>query len=381
MSQACGAYAPQAFLLALGWRTRMELCELRLANLRNVVSAEIALGPGVSEFVGANGAGKTSILESVYMLSHGRSFRSVKRESLIRFGEQSLEVFAVIVGEGVNRRLGLSRRRGGWTARLDGTEIGSLAELLREIAVVCFEPGSHALISGAAEERRHFIDWALFHVEPNYVEVARRYRRALTQRNALLRQGGGEADLDVWDTELEKAAMQLAGWRDGYLLSLAPLVVEIGAVLVPELGVPLLRYNRGWNSEQPLMDALAERRSKDRERGHTSVGPHRADWHISFAEAPEREHLSRGQEKLAALVCLLAQARLFRLQRGEWPVICLDDLASELDGTHQEAVSCWLDSVDAQVLITGTNALPADFMRRRNHVVFHVERGCVTTLL
>lgn len=359
----------------------MELCELRLTNLRNVVGAEISLGPGVSEFVGANGAGKTSILESVYMLSHGRSFRSVKRESLIRFGEQSLEVFAVIVGEGAHRRLGLSRRRGDWAARLDGAEVGSLAELLREIAVVCFEPGSHALISGAAEERRHFIDWAVFHVEPNYVEVTRRYRRALSQRNALLRQGGRDEDLDVWDAELEKTATSLAGWRGDYLALLAPAVVEIGAALVPELGTPTLKYNRGWAVELALSNALAERRTRDRERAHTSVGPHRADWRISFAAAPEREHLSRGQEKLAALVCLLAQAQLFRLQRGEWPVICLDDLASELDGPHQGAVSCWLDSIDAQVLITGTVALPADFLRNRNHAVFHVEQGRVTTLL
>lgn len=359
----------------------MELCELRLANLRNVVNAEIMLGPGVSEFVGANGAGKTSILESVYMLSHGRSFRSVKRESLIRFGEQSLEVFAVISAEGMHRRLGLSRRRGDWAARLDGAEIGSLTELLREIAVVCFEPGSHALISGAAEERRHFVDWALFHVEPSYVEVTRRYRRALNQRNALLRQGGRDEDLDIWDAELERTATSLAGWRGDYLAVLGPLAMEIGAVLAPELGTPELRYSRGWSAESTLIDALADRRPRDRERAHTSVGPHRADWRISFAAAPEREHLSRGQEKLAALVCLLAQARLFRDQRGEWPLICLDDLASELDSDHQQAVACWLDSVEAQVLITGTIPLPADFMRRRNHAVFHVEQGGVTRLL
>lgn len=359
----------------------MELCELRLTNLRNVVSAEISLGPGVSEFVGCNGAGKTSILESVYMLSHGRSFRSVKRESLIRFGEQSLEVFAVISGQGVHRRLGLSRRRGDWAARLDGADVGSLAELLRESAVVCFEPGSHALISGAAEERRHFVDWALFHVEPTYLEVTRRHRRALSQRNALLRQGGRDEDLDIWDAELEKTATSLAGWRGGYLALLEPMIGEIGAVLVPELGTPALKYTRGWPAELALIDALVERRSRDRERGHTSVGPHRADWRISFSAAPEREHLSRGQEKLAALVCLLAQAQLFQLQRGEWPVICLDDLASELDSTHQRAVSRWLDSVDAQVLITGTVALPIDPQRRRNHTLFHVEQGCVTTLL
>ena len=359
----------------------MELCELRLTNLRNVAGAEITLGPGLSEFVGANGAGKTSILEAVYMLSHGRSFRAVKRESLIRFGEHSLEVFAVIAADGFQRRLGLSRRRGDWAARLDGAEVGSLTELLRQVAVVCFEPGSHALISGAAEERRHFVDWALFHVEPTYVEVARRYRRALSQRNALLRQGGRDEDLDVWDVELEKTATALGGWRGDYLEQLAPYIAEIGAALVPELGAPLLRYNRGWATELPLSDALAERRARDRERMHTGVGPHRADWRLTFAAAPEREHLSRGQEKLAALVCLLAQARLFREQRGEWPVICLDDLASELDNSHQNALACWLDAVDAQVLITGTVALPNEFTHSRNHALFHVEQGRVTRLL
>ena len=91
--------------------------------------------------------------------------------------------------------------------------------------------------------------------------------------------------------------------------------------------------------------------------------------------------MSRGQEKLAALVCLLAQARLFREQRGEWPVICLDDLASELDSSHQNALACWLDAVDAQVLITGTVALPNEFTHSRNHALFHVEQGRVTRLL
>jgi DNA replication and repair protein RecF len=359
----------------------MELCELRLSNLRNVASAEISLRPGVSEFVGANGAGKTSILEAVYMLSHGRSFRSVRRESLIRFGEESLEVFAVIASRGRLRRLGLSRRRGDWEARLDGAEIGALAELLREVAVVCFEPGSHALISGAAEERRHFVDWALFHVELNYVEVARRYRRALSQRNAVLRQGGRDEDLNIWDAELEKTATVLAGWRAEYLGELGSVLGKLAAALAPELGHPMLKHNRGWSAELELGAALFERRSRDRERAHTSVGPHRADWRISFSAAPEREHLSRGQEKLAALICLLAQAQLFNQQLGEWPVICVDDLASELDHAHQRAALEWLDSIDAQILITGTAPLPSSDLRNRNHTLFHVEQGRVSTLL
>lgn len=359
----------------------MQLAKLRLANVRNVASADISLDGGVNEFVGVNGAGKTTVLEAAYMLSHGRSFRAVKRESLIRFGDESLSVFAEVTRRGGTRRLGLSRRKGNWAARLDGQEVSTLAELLREVAVVCFEPGSHSLISGGAEERRRFIDWALFHVEHGYVDVATRYRRALKQRNALLRRGGSDSELDVWDTELVKAAQKLDEWRAAYVEKLSPVVSCLADEFIPELGMPSLNYQRGWGQGAELHETLNDRRSRDRELGHTSAGPHRADWRLTFARAPEREHLSRGQEKLTALVCLLAQGRLFNDQVGDWPIVCLDDLASELDLDHQRRVLAWLDGIEAQVLITGTAALPALDYPRRRRTMFHVEQGTVTTLL
>lgn len=359
----------------------MRLSELRLANVRNVADAEIVLDEGVNEFVGANGAGKTSVLEAAYMLSHGRSFRSVKRESLIRFGEESLSVFAEVTRSERMRRVGLLRRRGDWSARLDGQEISALAELLREVAVVCFEPGSHAVVSGGAEERRRFVDWALFHVEHSYVDVASRYRRALRQRNALLRCGGADAELDIWDHELETAAIRLTDWRADYIARLEPVVCHLSELLVPELGHPSIGYQRGWGQAAEFVETLRLRRARDRERGHTSAGPHRADWRLTFAHAPEREHLSRGQEKLTALACVLAQARLFKDEIGEWPIVCLDDLASELDSEHQRRVLEWLDGIDAQILITGTSALPALELPHRQRTLFHVEQGSITRLL
>lgn len=359
----------------------MDIAELRLADVRNVAQAELALTAGVNEFVGANGAGKTSVLEAVFMLSHGRSFRAVRRESLIRFGGESLEVFARICRESKERRLGLSRRKGDWEARVDGASVASLAELLREVAVVCFEPGSHALISGAAEERRHFADWALFHVEHDYVETARRYRRALKQRNALLRSGSAGAGLDAWDAELVRCGDAWDRWRSGYLGRLTPVVGELAELLLPELGPPELKYQRGWALGLSLEQALLERRGRDLERGHTGSGPHRADWRLAFKHAPEREHLSRGQEKLSALVCLLAQAQLFRAETGDWPVLCLDDLASELDLEHQQRVLRWLHGCEAQVWITGTAALPALSHLARPHLMFHVEQGQISRLL
>jgi DNA replication and repair protein RecF len=359
----------------------MEITELRLGNVRNLVQSEIGLVVGLNEFVGANGAGKTSVLEAVFMLSHGRSFRAVRRESLIRFGCESLEVFALVQRNGSLRRLGLSRRKGDWSARVDGAEVVSLAQLLSEIAVVCFEPGSHELISGAADERRHFVDWALFHVERDYVEIARRFRRALKQRNALLRSGVSTEGLDAWDAELVRSGTVLDEWRQKYLAALLPGVEELAKRLLPELGVPTLKYQRGWPVELTFEEALSQRRERDLERAHTGSGPHRADWRLSFPAAPEREHLSRGQEKLTALVCLLGQAELFHKQCGDWPVLCLDDLASELDLDHQQRVFEWLSAIDAQVLLTGTAPLAVTPSPLRQHARFHVEQGRVERLL
>jgi DNA replication and repair protein RecF len=246
--------------------------------------------------------------------------------------------------------------------------------------VVCFEPGSHALIAGAAEERRRYLDWGVFHVEHAFLDNWRRYQRALKQRNALLRSATVSDELyRPWEVELSQAAQAIEALRQDYLQQLEPLLSASTAGLLPELGEVGLRYKRGWPDGVDLADALQEQRPRDRIRGHTTFGVHRADWSIGFTHAPLREHLSRGQEKLTALACLLAQAALFARDRGEWPVVCLDDLASELDQAHQQAVVTELEAAGAQVLLTGTD-LPTP-LKAVPHRLFHVEQGNVVPLL
>jgi DNA replication and repair protein RecF len=145
------------------------------------------------------------------------------------------------------------------------------------------------------------------------------------------------------------------------------------------LGVCDLRYRRGWLEEEDLSDQLRQHRNRDFSRGHTTLGAHRADWSIAFDAAPLREHLSRGQEKLTALACVLAQAELFAEHLGEWPVVCLDDLASELDQTHQAAVVGQLTAGGAQVLLTGTEMQTS--LATVPSRVFHVEQGELSRLL
>ncbi|MGN2248525.1 DNA replication/repair protein RecF [Frateuria sp. GZRe14] len=359
----------------------MKFERLRIQGLRCLTDVSVELGEGIHLFVGANGAGKTSVLEAAYLLSHGRSFRSGAREALTQRGSSSLAVFAEALGCGdIRRRLGLGREGARWEARLDGESV-PLGLLVQACAVVCFEPGSHALIAGAAEERRRFLDWGVFHVEHGFLGAWRRYQRALKQRNALLRAGAsGPDELYVpWERELGEMAAAIDDYRQTYFGRLLPILRISAASLLPELGPVDLRYRRGWTEDMGLADVLAEQRGRDLARGHTTAGVHRADWSLAFEQAPLREHLSRGQEKLTALTCLLAQAELHAECRGEWPVVCLDDLASELDLAHQAAVVERLAAVGAQVLVTGTEC-PVS-LQSRSHRMFHVEQGQIRPLL
>lgn len=359
----------------------MRLERLRIQDLRCLREVALALAPGINVFVGANGAGKTSVLEAVFLLSHARSFRSGAREALLARDASRLSVFAELrQTDDRLLRLGLGREAARWEARLDGAS-ASLGELIAECAVTCFEPGSHALIAGGAEERRRFLDWGVFHVEHVFLDSWRRYQRALKQRNSLLRRGTepGSALYAPWETELAGLADWIDGQRRAYLERLRPILHACVTSLLPELGVLDLRYRRGWAEDRDLREQLEAQRVRDLARGHTSLGAHRADWSLAFDHAPQREHLSRGQEKLAALGCMLAQARLYAGQHGDWPIICLDDLASELDEAHQAAVIAQLADSGAQVLVTGTG-LPEP-LRGLPHRMFHVEQGRLTPLL
>ncbi|NCT66632.1 MAG: DNA replication/repair protein RecF [Rhodanobacteraceae bacterium] len=359
----------------------MELTQLRIQNLRVIERLELDLAPGWNLLIGPNGAGKTSLLEAAYLLSHGRSFRTSLREALVRHGSAGYAIYGeVLHASGQRERLGLARDGARLQARIDGTPVAA-ATLLRHAAVLCFEPGSHELIAGAADNRRSFLDWGVFHVEHEFLPTWRRCQRALKQRNALLRNEGGAAGLDAWDHELAAAAEPLTAMRQRYVEALRPILAHVLGELLGELGAVELGFEPGFDPERPLLATLAARRGLDLARGYTSAGPQRADWTLGFPAAPRREHLSRGQQKLAAFACVVAQARLFARTRGEWPVLCLDDLASEVDAPHQTRMLATLQAAPAQVLLTGTEAPAALAALTVQPTMFHVEHGRVARLL
>lgn len=375
----------------------MQVTRLDIHQLRRFDRVQLNPAPSLNLITGDNGAGKTSVLEALHLMAYGRSFRGRVRDGLVRAGQAALEVFVewqerpsqapssrgddseTVPGTLRTRKAGLRHSGQSWSGRLDGANVEYLGELCAALAVVTFEPGSHALITGSAETRRRYLDWGLFHVEPDFLPLWRRYSRALKQRNALLKARAGHAQLDAWDHELASAGEPLGQYRHAYLDALQPGFQALAADMAPTLGETRLDYQPGWRRDDwSLLDALLLARDRDLQSGFTSVGPHRADWRIHFGNLPGREALSRGQAKLAALSALFAQAGHYAKERGEWPVMALDDLASELDRNHQQRVVQWLLDSGAQVFITGTELPPAFADMDIEFARFHVERGHIS---
>ena len=408
----------------------MHVTRLDIRRLRRFDEVQLLPGPGLNLITGDNGAGKTSVLEALHLMAYGRSFRARVRDGLIRHGDEATEVFVEwrerwsggtqalparhpagngdpaapglaspqpghgedrpglpalsgVPGEGLerSRRAGLRHTGRDWEGRLDGQPVAQLGDLCAALAVVSFEPGSHALITGAAENRRRYLDWGLFHVEQQFLPLWRRYARALRQRNALLKSRAGDDQLDAWDRELAEAGEPLSQYRQRYLDAIDPRLALLAADLAPSLGALRLEYQPGWRRDDfPLVDALLFCRERDRLAGFTSVGPHRADWRIGFGALPGREALSRGQAKLTALAALLAQAEYHAAICLDWPVIGLDDLASELDRHHQTRVLDWVRATGAQAFITGTEVPPGLAASKGEITLFHVEHGSLHRL-
>jgi len=358
----------------------MRLTSLGISHLRNIEMLHLELQPGINVFVGPNGGGKTSILEGAYLLSHAQSFRTGSVETVVSRGAEQMQLRGRVERDSGAMDLRLTRSKAGWTAQVNGGTVPSLADLLQEFAMVCLEPGSHALISGGSRERRQFLDWGVFHVEPDFWADVRQYNRALRQRNAALKQLPAQQELDTWDVALVERALPVVAKRRRYFEGFQRELEGMLRRFLPEMGEPQAVLDDGTHGTD-LLEVLRARRALDILRGHTSRGPHRADWRIAFQSAPLREHLSRGQEKLCALACVLAQAELFAHARGEWPVIALDDLASELDQEHQTSVMELALSTQAQLLITGTD-LPAALQPFAAAArMFHVEHGKAYSLL
>lgn len=354
----------------------MTLSRLEIQDFRNLASARLDFSPRCNLITGENAAGKTSLLEAIHVLARLRSFRTQRLEQLIREGAEAFQLVARLEETGRSVPVGLRRGRKELDIRLGGAAVRRVSDLAAHFPLVVITADLHRVLEEGPRYRRQFLDWGLFHVEPEFHATWRQYAQALKQRNAALRQGAVEAQVRTWDAPLLASGGQIHGMRCAYIKELEPLFTR-QAERILGLGPLVLRYSPGWAQRLTYPEALAEALPRDRELGQTRVGPHRADLQFLHGEREVRERLSRGQQKQLLTALLLAQAELLRQRRGRICQFLVDDLPAELDAEHQARILGQLRELGAQVFLTAIEDLALDLEGWPDPARFHVEHGVV----
>ena len=351
----------------------MALSRVEIRNLRVIREAVLEPVEGVNLVIGRNGAGKTSLLEAIYLLGRGRSFRASTVSPVVREGEECVEV----VGTARQPRrivAGIRRCTKRTDIRINGETVHRMSELARLFPVQIISPRSHELLERGPEYRRRFLDWGLFHVEPQYLSLLSRYQRTLRQRNEALKNPRHSFG-DEWDEQLASHGEPIQTMRASYVRSLHRATMSVLEALGRDLEISFTLY-QGWPAGSSLRECLKARREADRGQQHTTAGPHRCDLRVKVGDQHAERRLSRGQQKILVFAMIVAQLRLVAKDRQDQPILLVDDLPAELDEASRAAVLQYLEDVGAQVFVTSLDEGVAK--NCAEPAMFHVEHGHLT---
>jgi DNA replication and repair protein RecF len=353
------------------------LTAIDIENFRCIPAARLEFDPRATGIIGDNASGKTSLLEAIYFLSHGRSFRTNRRDKLLRNEADYFRVVARLDASRGPLVAGIEFSGEQTRAHLAGQGVSGIADIAEVLPVQVIDPGVHRLIEEGSARRRRLMDWGVFHVKHEFLGLWRRYQRALQQRNAALRSEESRELVSAWEGELCAAGSAVDLLRASYAAELAPYFDRLAERLVGA-GVRI-SYRRGWSAEVDLPTALRDARERDLKLRTTTVGPHRADVSFSVDGQPARERVSRGQQKMLAAAFVLAQ--LARRAADDVPRACLmlDDPAAELDVDNLGKLLEAIAEIPSQLIVTsvherGLEGLPTGRM-------FHVKLGTFTRML
>ncbi len=361
----------------------MGLIHLNVSNLRNITEATLCPHPAFNLVTGFNGSGKTSLLEAIYFLGRGRSFKSSNNERLIQKGKNEFIITGRIHLNDREFHLGIQRANKRTRIRLSGQTITKASQLTEILPIQIIEPSLHAFFEQGPEVRRRFLEWGVFHVEPRYEQAWRNYRRVLQQRNAALKAQWSRAAIIQWDALLVESAVKINTYRQAYLEKIAFFLHEFpGQHAIDFMQDMEMDYYPGWKRGVEFGEVLAVSFDSDLMRGFTQSGPHRADIRFRIGGERGRDVLSRGQQKLFISLLFLAQSILLRELTGKHSLILIDDLAAELDETSRAILVSVLLSTNSQVFITATSLSSlAGVWDELAHTVFHVEHGNIEQVI
>jgi len=361
----------------------MAIETLMLQGVRNLSPLTITPSSSINIIHGENGSGKTSLLEAIYYLAYCKSFRTHKQKNLIQHGLETMTAFTRLAFDKANYQLGVERNiKGERRIKLNGEWLQSAAELASILPVQLLDPTMFRLLEGSPQLRREYIDWGVFHVEPNFIHVWRDFKKSHKARNAILR-GGGCSDEEriIWHQALAKHANTINEYRLNYMTRLVPVFNSYMERLNPELGITLSFY-QGWSKDKDYLETLDESWQSDLKMGFTQLGPQRADLRVKANGMPAIEVLSRGQQKMAVCALKLAQADIYKQTTGLACIFLVDDLSAELDINHRKALCSLLEDLKCQVFVTAVEAEQiADawsYEAQSSMQKFHVEHGAIT---
>ena len=360
----------------------MPLISLSIDGFRNLEPTKLQFSPCLNLFVGENAAGKTSLLEALYVLARARSFRTRDLDRTIQTGRAGFQLVATVRGAGAREiPVGMRRFEKKLLARVDSRSVKRLSELAALFPVQWLGGNLHRLIEEGPPHRRHYLDWGLFHVEQAYLVEWKRFQRLLKQRNAALRKNASTQEICAWDNELAASGEELHRMRSAYVLELEARVSAISADLL-DTGVELeIAYRSGWSREKSFLESLQSGLSRDRELGYTRSGPQRAELVFHCEQRPLTEQFSRGQLKLFVTALKVAQAQLLKHEAGQASLFLMDDLGAELDRENQLRVLGLLRSIGAQVFVTAIHAVEEAGWKSENTGRFHVKHGVITEMV
>jgi DNA replication and repair protein RecF len=362
----------------------MSLQSLRVSQFRNLTAVSFSAHARFNIVEGMNGSGKTSLLEAIYYLAHGRSFRTNRPQRLVQHETDAFTLHAKVSVMQQTHSLGLQRdKQGDLLLRLNGASVHRLADFAALLPVQLITPDSFRLFFGGPKERRQFFDMGLFHVEPNFFESWLRFNKVLKQRNALLKSRRQyDTEFDYWDQQFVLLAFELQQLRQRYIVQLEHAFRAL-TVDEPLMAALSFQLQQGWpdkvTTPAQLQQTLQQSFSQDSRMGFTQYGPQKADLKIKKDQWAAEEVLSRGQLKVLLFALKIAQNNVIRDSGQKQPLLLIDDLASELDQESTRQIFSYLRDINSQVFITAINAdQVSPFIAAGQLAMFHVEHGQLT---
>lgn len=331
---------------------------LQVKGFRNLSIADISFAAGLNLIIGENGSGKTSLLEALYYLGHGKSFRTHKQAALINNSVDSWLLCSKLSQPGINTgdysslTLGFTQQRdGARKANIDEKPIKSISQLSEMLPMLYIGADSHFIWQTNTRARRNQLDWGVFHVEHSFISSWRNYNRLLAHYNNALKARAADNYIKQWLEQLSEAGEKVNQFRQSYVDLLQPkftaLATELG-----QLNAMSLDYYCGWPAETNLRAALLDNLAKDRMLGYAQYGAQRADLNYLHNGCAVKDQLSQGQSKLATYALRLAQASVLNANSTRKVIYLLDDMPSELDSAKQQQILKLCQQMSNQVFMT-----------------------------